>query len=97
MPHPKDTLPKHLSTYKRTPTFTQDTIPKGLLNNHQTRAGVWARVVLETGTLRLTFEDGPVHLLSPGTDGIIAPQRLHAVAPIEHVTFHVEFLRKELE
>jgi tellurite resistance-related uncharacterized protein len=34
-----DYLPEGVTSYKRTPTFTEETIPAGLLNDHQTKEG----------------------------------------------------------
>src|SRR4051812_38643256 len=40
-------LPEHVQVYKQTPTFTEDNVPSGLLADHRTKAGVWARIVVE--------------------------------------------------
>ena len=41
-------LPPGAQAYKRTPVFTQDTVPAGLLRDHVTREGTWALIhVLE--------------------------------------------------
>src|SRR6187549_1513171 len=37
-------LPPHFVAYKRTPVFTQDTLPEGLRHEHSTPPGVWARI-----------------------------------------------------
>ncbi|MDQ7059566.1 MAG: DUF3565 domain-containing protein [Ghiorsea sp.] len=37
-------FPKGLKEYKRTPEFTQDTIPKGLLKHHITKMGTWGKI-----------------------------------------------------
>ena len=34
-------FPEGLTAYKRTPEFTEQNIPKGLLNNHATKIGTW--------------------------------------------------------
>lgn len=39
-------LPKNVAPYKRTPSFTETTVPKGLLNNHSTVEGAWAMIVV---------------------------------------------------
>lgn len=37
-------LPPGAQAYKRTPVFTQDTVPAGLLRDHVTREGTWALI-----------------------------------------------------
>jgi len=90
MPEP----PADLGEYKRTASFTEATIPIGLLRDHRTKAGVWARIVVEAGQLELTFE-APVRtfLLVPERVGIAPPEAAHHVTPNGRVRFHVEFLR----
>jgi tellurite resistance-related uncharacterized protein len=44
-------LPRGLISYKRSATFSEDNVPAGLLRDHGTKEGVWAVIVLETGTL----------------------------------------------
>ncbi len=34
-------LPPNVTAYKKTPIFTQETIPKGLLHRHTTKEGSW--------------------------------------------------------
>ncbi|MGA8400627.1 MAG: DUF1971 domain-containing protein, partial [Stellaceae bacterium] len=36
------TLPPGLVAYRRTPIFTETTLPNGLRHRHRTKAGVWA-------------------------------------------------------
>ena len=89
-------LPEGVAPYKRTPTFTQETIPAGLLNDHQTKEGTWGLVCVEEGELRYIVTDPrrtPSDVtLSKGTPpGIVEPTILHRVEPIGTVRFHVEF------
>ena len=88
-------LPSDVIAYKRTPTFTQHTVPAGLLRAHTTKAGVWGRIVVASGQLRYRIQgDEPgEHVLAPGHDGIVEPQVPHDVTPIGDVEFHVEFLK----
>lgn len=86
-------LPQGLSAYKRTPEFTQDTVPKGLLRDHSTRAGTWALIhVLEGSLLYRVPSAGLEQLLTPGASpGVIWPEEVHSVAPQGAVRFYVEF------
>lgn len=91
-------LPDGVRPYKRTPTFTEKTIPAGLLNDHQTKEGTWGLIRVEEGELRYIVTDPrrtPAEvILSSGTlPGIVEPTILHRVEPMGAVRFHVEFLR----
>ena len=88
-------LPADVCEYKRTPSFTEHSVPAGLLSQHQTKAGVWARIVVTSGRLEYSFgEPRRVFMLAPDRSGIVLPQVLHQVTPRGPVVFHVEFLRK---
>jgi len=88
-------LPENVKSYKRTPTFTQDSVPKGLLKNHTTIEGAWAKIIVETGSLKYVIEgESPEEImLSPELFGVVEPQVPHHVAPIGEVSFYVEFHR----
>ena len=89
------TLPATVAHYKTTPEFNHATTPAGLLRNHTTAAGVWGRIVVLEGSLRYVIEEQEteVHLLVPGTPGIVEPQVAHHVAIDGPVRFCVEFHR----
>jgi len=81
-----------LETYKRTPTFTEHTIPAGLLRDHRTKDGVYGRICVEAGQLRYTDADGE-QILNAGAVVVARPQHVHSVAAVGMVRFHVEFCR----
>ena len=88
-------LPSDLEPYKKTPVFSQDSIPAGLLKAHSTKAGTWGKIVVTQGTLRYrilqpAFEE---LVLSPQKPGVVEPQIEHEVAPLGEVRFYVEFYR----
>ena len=86
-------LPEAAQEYRRSATFTEDSVPAGLLRDHGTKPGVWALIVLESGQLDYTFESPfRTFLLSPERPGIIPPEVPHHVSVIGPVRFHVEFL-----
>lgn len=91
-------LPEGVSFYKRTDTFTQDTVPAGLLKDHSTKAGVWGLIKVESGRLlyRGTDPRQDAFEMELGPDvapGLVEPTLLHHVVPIGPVRFHVEFYR----
>ncbi len=87
-------LPTGLTPYRRTPTFTARSVPQGLLSEHSTKAGVWGRIVVLTGSVRYQLMEGhEAFALGPGDVGIVAPNAPHRVEPSGDATFYVEFLR----
>lgn len=91
-------LPDGVAPYKRTPTFAEDTIPAGLLNDHQTKEGTWGLIRVEKGELRYIVTDprrapSEIILSKAIPPGIVEPTILHRIEPIGAVRFHVEFWR----
>lgn len=90
-------LPSDVQPYKRTPLFNQASVPTGLLNEHNTKAGTWGVLNVESGSLLYRITD-PEQLcafeLNPSRKGIIAPQQPHHIELIGPVSFYVEFYRQ---
>ena len=88
--------PEGLEAYNRTPTFTEQTVPEALLENHHTKSGVWARIHVEQGRLEYTREEPErsVEILEPGAFGTVLPEARHRVRPLGAVSFHVQFWRR---
>lgn len=94
----KNKLPADVAPYKRTPLFTESSIPSGLLSNHSTKAGTWGLIVVEQGRLRYLITDPDREsgdwLLTPDSEpGLVEPTVLHRVEPLGSVRFYVQFLR----
>lgn len=84
--------PAGLAPYKRSPEFTETTVPAGLLRHHSTKAGVWGCLHVLQGRLR--FHDIPSasdRILEEGSHPVIFPERQHEVAPLGKVRFFIEF------
>ena len=89
------TIPLGYEPYRRTPVFDQETVPKGLLEHHTTKPGIWARIHVTRGSLEY-YVHAPfdsVEQLSPLSPGIVIPEVEHHVATRGPVSFFVEFLR----
>ncbi|MEM7120232.1 MAG: DUF1971 domain-containing protein [Pseudomonadota bacterium] len=87
-------LPDGLTAYKRTSTFTEATVPAGLLRDHKTAAGVWGVVHVTSGRLRYVIPSRHEEVvLSTDLDGIVEPEVPHHIAPEGPVSFYVEFWR----
>ena len=85
-------LPEGLERYKQTASFDEQTVPAALLQDHRTKANVWAQIIVEDGRLEYTCDRG-VFVLRPGVVGIVEPERAHHVRPLGAVRFHVCFWR----
>lgn len=87
-------IPEGLSAYNRTPVFTEQTVPKALLADHNTKTGVWGLIQVESGKLRYTIPGRKLEQeLTPGAPGVVKPEELHHVTPLGPVRFFVEFWR----
>lgn len=89
------TLPSHIISYKKTPEFNETSIPKGLLKSHQTKEGVWGKIVVLEGKLKFTISEPEeeVIILSDSVFGVVEPTIFHEVEPIGSVRFYVEFYK----
>lgn len=95
-------LPEGLALYRQTDTFTEASIPAGLLRDHCTKAGVWGLIQVAEGRLRYQVTDPrratAVSILVPGSPpGVVEPTILHCVEPVGPVRFLVQFYRSAPE
>jgi len=94
------TLPPDVRPYRRTPDFTEATVPAGLLRAHTTKEGVWGLIHVLEGRLAYRIRDprrpASETVLAPGAPpGVVEPTILHEVEPLAGVRFYVEFHRAE--
>lgn len=83
-------IPQGAIVGRRTPTFTAETVPPGLLAAHTTT--VWAELVVTAGTVRFSDEDPPWEAnASVGRPVSIVPNRRHHIDPTPGAEFHVQF------
>jgi tellurite resistance-related uncharacterized protein len=90
------TLPDDVVAYKRTADFTETTVPAALRKSHDTKAGVWGRIIVTEGKLRYRILEPAIedHVLDSDHVGVVEPQVPHEVMPLGAVRFHVEFLKR---
>ena len=86
-------FPEGLHEYKRTPVFTDKTLPEGLLRDHNGKAGTWGLIHILAGRLRYTVNHPEERRfeLQPGIAGIVVPEMEHRVEPVGAVRFCVAF------
>ena len=85
-------MPPEAGEYKRTATFTEQTLPEALRAAHRTKAGTWGRIVVEAGELEYHVR-ARIHRLRPGVVGLVEPECPHHVTPLGPLRMHVEFWR----
>jgi tellurite resistance-related uncharacterized protein len=87
-------LPDGSRPYKRTPVFTESTVPAALRADHSTKAGVWGLLQVNAGSLTyVVAETGEEAVLDAGASAVIRPQERHRVVIDGPVEFFVEFHR----
>jgi len=88
-------LPSNISPYKTTPDFTEESVPQGLLNDHNTKEGVWGKIVVLEGALEYTIQEPLLETieLTPDKFGVVEPTIKHHIKPLGSVKFYVEFHR----
>jgi tellurite resistance-related uncharacterized protein len=101
-PEPATTalLPSACQPYRRTPVFTEATVPSALLRSHRTAPGTWALIRVLGGRLLYRVLDPcsertrSERTLDPwGAPGLVEPGVPHEVAPLGPVRFQVEFYK----
>ncbi len=90
-------IPQKCKPYKRTPEFSESSVPPGLLRAHQTKEGTWGAIVVVEGCLlyRVLEPETTEYLLDSQRSGVVEPGVLHEVEPQGSVKFFVEFYRAE--
>jgi tellurite resistance-related uncharacterized protein len=88
-------LPRNIQTDYRTPTFTQDTVPSGLLYRHITKEGYWAKINILYGNLiyRILAPEVEEVRLCPSHSGVVEPMVLYQIQMTGPVAFYVQFYR----
>jgi tellurite methyltransferase len=89
-------IPDGYAPYRRTPLFTNESIPQGLRSRHTTKKGLWGKIHIQSGSLRYRIHE-PYHtdiILDCDRPGIVLPEVEHEVEPIDNVEFFVEFWKK---
>ena len=89
------TLPQNLAEFKRTPEFTEASLPEGLQNRHTTPTGTWAKIIILEGTLTYRILEPELEevALSESQFGVIEPGVPHEVKLTGKVRCYVAFYR----
>lgn len=90
-------LPAGFTKYGGTAVFTEKTVPAKLTSAHDTKPGVWGKLIVLDGALDYVVPGPPEERarIEAGGFGVIEPEVKHYVTPLGPVTFRVDFYRKE--
>ena len=87
-------LPDTVDKYSQSRVFTETTTPANFQKHHQTRPGVWGKLVMERGAMQFEWEGDEAALsLAAGDTVVIPPETPHRVILDGPVRFFVEFYR----
>ena len=88
-------LPKNVEAYKKTPLFTNETVPSGLLKTHTTKEGTWGKIQILKGKLLYVIETDSEEQIELDADkfGVVEPEVPHHIKPMGAVEFYVEFYK----
>ena len=88
-------LPASLQAYKKTPVFSNKTVPSGLLKTHTTTEGTWGKICVLQGRLLYVIQSDPLEKIDLDANkyGVVQPQVPHHIKPIGEVEFYVEFYK----
>lgn len=91
---PMPNLPDGFAHYRTSPVFRADSIPDALRRAHRTAPATYGRIAVNEGRLLYTIGREQCHVLTSDEAGIIEPEKLHFVTPLDDDTaFAVEFYR----
>lgn len=95
MDRPTD-LPAGLIHARTTDLFDETNHPAALRRAHHVAQGVWARLLVHSGSLRFVFEDQPDEpiTITAGGDMLIPPKVRHHVEFDGPASFALEFHRR---
>jgi len=82
------------TSYKKTPIFNAKNVPKAILEKHNTKEGVWGKLIVIKGRIKfLDLEKESEVILETGEFQIIEPTKWHKVVLIDDVEFFIEFYK----
>lgn len=87
--------PSGLHKYAESPVFTEASTPDKLTSAHDTKDGVWGKLVVSKGALEFVVPGPPTttQRIDAGAFAIIEPMVPHHVRLIGPVEFQIEFYR----
>ena len=90
------TLPEDAEAYRQTKVFTANSVPRGLLAQHSTKAGTWGLIHVRAGQVQyfLEGEASPLATVEAGASFVVLPEEVHFVRLSDDAEFSVEFHKR---
>lgn len=91
------TIPDDVKPYSTIGPFDQASVPKGLLREHNTKAGVWGHLEVKSGQVNYVITQPGFegeHVLTCDNPAVIVPEHKHHLELTGDVTFNITFFRK---
>ncbi len=88
-------LPNGLQKYAASPVFTETSTPEKLTTAHDTKVGVWGKLIVSEGALEFVVPGPPAtsERIAAGAFALIEPTVPHHIRLIGSVEFQIEFYR----
>ncbi len=88
-------LPSGVKKYSQSPVFAEASTPTKLTTDHDTKSGVWGKLVVSKGALEFIVPGPPSskQRVEAGGFAVIEPTVPHRVCLIGPVEFQIEFYR----
>lgn len=84
-------FPEGLTESGRTAEFTAATVPTGLLNHHNTKAGTWGQLHVLDGCVSYHPDGSSARDIQAGEHANIPPALPHSIRPDDMARFYVAF------
>ena len=89
-------LPTGVTKFKVTSEFTEESLPAGLRSAHQTKSGIWGKIVILEGELLYSVESKNLEVcLGSDRPGVIVPELTHSIEPAGKVRLYIEFYKSD--
>lgn len=88
-------LPDSVHKYSETPIFNEKSTPAKLTSSHNTKAGVWGKLLVLDGALDYILASDPENVMrvAKGAHCIIEPEIFHYLRLWFPVSFRIEFYK----
>lgn len=91
----KREIPNTTTLSRTSPVFTEETVPKGLLKDHNLKAGTWGSLIVEQGQVAfyLAGMTAPEAEINAGERWTILPEEKHFIRVHGEARFYIEFYK----
>ena len=85
-------IPQEAGLREISPWYNQNTIPRHLRVPFTLPADTWGKVVVESGELEVSINDGATVLVTPESPVVVPPKtQVQLLPPVVEVRFHIHY------